>query len=109
MKPTKNVVFVDFRKNRGSTLRGGGGGMGLATGVFAGLLALELLGAAVFLPSAISSPFFGPTVIALAVAGALGARRAASRVEVARTRRRPQAGRGDPPARSDGHPHRTLH
>ncbi len=107
MKPIKNVVFVDFRKGRKSTLRGAGVGSKFAMGLFLVLLALELLGAAVLIPSAIGSAFFGPTAIAIAVVGALGARRAVSRLELARTRRRFAKQRTD--GRDDGQPRHTLH
>lgn len=107
MKPVKNVVFVDFRKGRGPSLRGVSGESRLALVVFLALLTAEVLGAAVFFPSAIGSGFFGPTVLALAVAGAMGARRAVDSARVARSRRRLRESGGTPV--SGDRAGRTLH
>jgi membrane protein implicated in regulation of membrane protease activity len=108
MKPRGNIVFVDFRRRRKPSLGGGRAGSRLTVGVFLGLLAAEILGAAAFLPSSIGSAFFGPMVIALAVAGTMGLSRIASNVQAARLRRRLGGLRGpaDPDPDRAG---RTLH
>lgn len=104
----RKVVYVDFRK-RGKVADGGfGGGPRRLFAVFLCLLIAEILAAAALYPSAIGSFFFGPTVIAVAVAGTLGVRRLVARYQVARLHRslggRP--GGPDPDQRDRG---RTLH
>ncbi|MBI5440473.1 MAG: hypothetical protein HY900_04595 [Deltaproteobacteria bacterium] len=108
MKPVKNVVFVDFRKGRGAALRGPGSGSRLAVLIFAAFLGAELLCSAVLFPSVIASAFFGPTAIALAVAVALGSRRALDSYSTARARGKVR-GRSRAPESGDGHTGRTLH
>ena len=108
MNPKEKVIFVDFRKRRKPSLSGFEGGSKMPTGLFLGFLAVEVLGAAAFLPSAIGSAFFAPTVIALAVALTMGIGRLRSGFQSARFKRR----RGLESMREDrgpGHTGRTLH
>ncbi len=99
------VVYVDFRNRRPPPAGGFGGGPGFLLAVFLAVLFAELLAAAAFHPSVISSFFFGPTVTAVAVLAALGARRVLVRVRVARLYRKTLRGTDPPWKRSD----RTLH
>jgi hypothetical protein len=108
MKPNKNVIFVDFRSRRKPMFSGFRRGSGLTAGVFLGLLAAEILGAAAFLPSAIGSAFFAPTTIAVAVAGTMGVNRVATRIQTARLLRR-ASGRGSPTNHDPERTGRTLH
>ncbi len=106
--PDRKVVYVDFRQKKGAAVGGFGGGRGTTAGVFLGVLAAEILVAAAFVPSAIGSFFFGPTVIAVAVVATVWARRLVARVQVARLHRQrhggSRAGQGD-----QGDRGRTLH
>ena len=97
------VVYVDFRKGRRPTTGGFGGGPRLVSAVFLGVLLAELLAVAMLRPAVISSGFFGPTVIAVAVLVTLGVRRAVARFQVARAYR-DSLGPGDdsPDERSGG-------
>lgn len=108
MKPKEKVVFVDFRNRRKPSIGSGRAGSKLTIGVFLGFVGIELLAAAICLPSSIGSGFFGPTVIALAVAGTMGVSRLAQRARMARVRRR-LASRGDPAEPDPDHAGRTLH
>ena len=103
-----NVVYVDFRRSRKPTSGGFGGGPQLLFVVFLLVLGLLILAAAVAYPSAIGSFFFGPTVIAVAVACTLGARKLIARIQVTRLHRRTQGGRR-PSSWDDDHRGRTLH
>lgn len=101
------VIRVDFRRGRRRAAGGFGGGPRLLFGVFLGVLVCELLVVAAFHPQAIDSFFFGPTVIALAVACTLWARRAIARWQVAHLHRHTVGRRersGD-----DDHRGHTLH
>ncbi len=101
------VVYVNFSKGRKPTAGGFGGGPRLLFGVFAAVLVVELLAAAVFYPRAITSGFFAPTVIAVAVAATLGARRLIARAQVAHLHR--QASRNRDFHDHDDSTSRTLH
>jgi hypothetical protein len=103
-----NVVYVDFRKSRRPTSGGFGGGPRLLFAVFLMVLGFLILAAAFAYPSSIGSFFFGPTVIAVAVACTLGARRFIARIQVARLHRRAQGGKSFA-SRDDDHTRRTLH
>ncbi|GAB4269178.1 MAG: hypothetical protein Kow0092_23140 [Deferrisomatales bacterium] len=104
------VVYVNFRKGKKPTGGGFGGGPRELWAVLLAVLVAELLAVAAFYPSAIGSFFFGPTVIAVAVACTLGARRVIARIQVARLHRKTfGAGKRRPPDRDDGHTGRTLH
>lgn len=105
----EKVVYVDFRKGRRPTSGGFGGGPRMLFLVFLAVLILELLVAAAIYPSAITSFFFGPTVIALAVACTLGARRIVARYQVGRMYRRTMGGHGRFDRDDDDHTGRTLH
>ncbi len=101
------VVFVDFRQGKKPTSGGFGGGPKLLLTIFLAVLVLELLLVAAFYPSAIGRSFFGPTVIAVAVACTLGARRVIARLQVAALHRRTLGdGSSD---EDDDHTGRTLH
>jgi len=104
----EKVIRVDFRKGRKPSTAGFGGGPRLLFGVFLGILGVQLVSIAAFYPKAIGSFFFGPTVIALAVLGTLGARRVIAGVQVARLHRRTLGG-SNPSDRDDDHRGRTLH
>jgi hypothetical protein len=103
-----NIVHVNFRKGRKPSSGGFGGGPRLLFGLFLIVLVIELLAAAVLFPSAIGRIFFGPTVIAVAVACTLGLRRVIARIQVARLYRMTREGKG-PSENDDGHTGRTLH
>ncbi len=105
MAPGK-VVYVDFGRQRKPTAGGFGGGPRLLLAVFLAVLGVELLAVAAWHPSAITSFFFGPTVIAVAVVATLGVRRVIARVQVARMYRKTLRG-GD--SGSGGTSRRTLH
>lgn len=101
------VIRVDFRRGRRPSAGGFGGGPRLLFAVFLGVLVVELLLVAAFYPQAIGSFFFGPTVIALAVACTLWARRGIARMQVSHLHRHTvgrREGSGD-----DDHRGHTLH
>jgi hypothetical protein len=102
------VVHIDFRKGRKPSSGGFGGGPRLLFTVFLCVLILELLIAAVLYPSAISSAFFGPTVIAVAVACTLGLRRLIARMQVASLYRATREAKA-PSQPDDENTGRTLH
>jgi hypothetical protein len=102
------VVHIDFRKGRKPSSGGFGGGPRLLFAVFLAVLTIELLAVAVLYPSIIGSYFFGPTVIAVAVACTLGLRRVIARVQVARVYQRTHGGKG-PVQSDDDSTGRTLH
>lgn len=102
------VIRVDFRKGRSPSGGGFGGGPRLLFAVFLGVLTAELLVVAVLYPGVIASFFFGPTVIAVAVACTLWARRAIARAQVSRLHRQTVARRKDPDG-GDDHRGHTLH
>lgn len=108
MKPKGNVVFVNFRGRRKPSFGGPRSGSGRTVGVFLALLGVEIFGAAVLLPSSIGSAFFGPTVIALAVAGTMGLSRMTAGLREARIRRRFLEPEG-PAGGDSGRTGRTLH
>ncbi len=98
------VVYVDFRK-RGAPRSGFGGGPRFVLAVFVLVLLLELLVVAAWHPASIGSPFFGPTVIAVAVVVTVGVRRLTARCQVRRLYRS-TLGRNPP---RQGRSDRTLH
>jgi hypothetical protein len=77
---SRKVVFVDFGKRRRGSRRAGG--TALLFWLFLSLVGSEILLAAVLLPSSIGSSFFGPTVVVVAVALALGCGRLLGRERV---------------------------
>ncbi len=101
------VVHVDFRKGRKPSSGGFGGGPRLLFAVFLFVLGSLILGAAAGYPSVIGSFFFGPTVIAVAVACTLGVRRLIARIQVSRLHRSTLG--KSPFLRDDDHTGRTLH
>lgn len=101
------VVFVDFRRGKRPTSGGFGGSPKLLLTIFVSVLVVELLLVAALYPSAIGRSFFGPTVIAVAVACTLGARRLIARLQVAALHRR-TVGEGSF-HEDDDHTGRTLH
>jgi hypothetical protein len=76
--------------------------------VFLSFLGVQLTLAAFLYPHAIGSSFFGPTVIAVAVLGTLGARRVIAGLQVARLHRQ-TLGNSSPFDQDGDSQGRTLH
>lgn len=90
-KPSGKVIRVNFRGFRKTPPGSFGGGAGFLFAVFAATLAAELAAAALFIPRWMTSGFFAPIVVVVAVLAATGARRLRVRWEVARLHRRVRA------------------
>jgi hypothetical protein len=96
------VVYVDFGKGNRTATGGFGGGPRFLFGVFVAILVIELFVVAVWYASAISSAFFGPTVIMVAVLGTLAARRLIARAQVAYLYRKTTRDTDEPPDEQTG-------
>jgi len=82
MKRRGKVIHVDFNKERRKPPAHLGGGPRFVVGVFVAALVAVVVLMALASPSMVTSAFFAPTAIVVAVLAALGARRVMARAQV---------------------------
>lgn len=109
MAEPRKVIYVDFAEKRRSRPFSLGGGPRFTVGVFFVVL-LALTGFCAYLwPQWLTTGFFAPTVIVLAVLATLGAKKAVIAFQMARLSRTPVHNDKKSFGSSDDRGGRTLH